>query len=432
MVALAALAAQEVVDMASQQQVTIEATEPSAGELATYAAIIAALLGNGLAMFAGGEALRRNIPETDGAEVARQVDQAIESLTGRGLETQLGGALWSSVQAGRHATIEAADPPAVYYVANEIRDKNTCKSCRRIDGQIFATLELAREAYPNGGYIGCDGGVRCRGTYDPVWGVPPVEPKVPEDAQPYHADLDGIEDLAAMRLAVRAAQAKKTLKTVRLTGGVSSDTELHILPDGRRIVHKKGPKWNDDQDSISQADAEQLSSELSRRLGIPAPRVYRDEPGAVWIEYRYGRTIADLDTRDDTWPGRRERVLDSRSARRAGLVDTLVGDRERNDGNVLVDDDGNVEGIDHGAAWLDRRLGEDAGPRGTSSRFFVEDGEFIANPMTRRDARTIRRVLRDMAASFERLGRGDWLGWTRDMLSQIEDQASGEDDLLEE
>jgi hypothetical protein len=46
---------------------------------------------------------------------------------------------------------------------------HNCKPCRDIDGTKYTSLEDARAAYPSGGYTGCLGGARCRGTLVTVW-----------------------------------------------------------------------------------------------------------------------------------------------------------------------------------------------------------------------------------------------------------------------
>jgi 2'-5' RNA ligase len=46
---------------------------------------------------------------------------------------------------------------------------HNCKPCRDIDGTKYTSLEDARKAYPTGGYTGCLGGARCRGTLVTVW-----------------------------------------------------------------------------------------------------------------------------------------------------------------------------------------------------------------------------------------------------------------------
>lgn len=59
--------------------------------------------------------------------------------------------------------------PAEIY-ASELLDGNTCEPCARVDERQYDTLDEALEDYPGfGGYVGCLGGARCRGTVVVVW-----------------------------------------------------------------------------------------------------------------------------------------------------------------------------------------------------------------------------------------------------------------------
>jgi hypothetical protein len=100
-------------------------------------------------------------------QVAAQVDEHLASLSGAAVEEQVGAAMTAAQNEGRMAVLAVA-PPAEY-VASEALDRNSCKPCRDIDGTRYTTLPDARQAYPTGGYTGCLGGARCRGTLVTVW-----------------------------------------------------------------------------------------------------------------------------------------------------------------------------------------------------------------------------------------------------------------------
>jgi hypothetical protein len=101
------------------------------------------------------------------SQVAAQVDEHLAALSGAAVEEQVGAAMTAAQNEGRMAVLAVA-PPAEY-TATEILDKNSCKPCRDIDGTRYTTLPDARQAYPTGGYTGCLGGARCRGTLVTVW-----------------------------------------------------------------------------------------------------------------------------------------------------------------------------------------------------------------------------------------------------------------------
>jgi 2'-5' RNA ligase len=100
-------------------------------------------------------------------QVAAQVDEHLAGLSGAAVEEQVGGAMSAAQNEGRLAVLAVA--PAALHVATEALDLNSCKPCRDIDGTEYDTLTAARTAYPSGGYTGCLGGARCRGTLVTVW-----------------------------------------------------------------------------------------------------------------------------------------------------------------------------------------------------------------------------------------------------------------------
>jgi hypothetical protein len=105
------------------------------------------------AMFAGGE--------------ADAIAAHLASLTPANPEQSAGGATSRATNAGRAAAIDQSEPTSIY--GSEILDENTCSPCRTVDGRVYETLEEALNDYPGGGYVGCDGMERCRGTLVAVY-----------------------------------------------------------------------------------------------------------------------------------------------------------------------------------------------------------------------------------------------------------------------
>lgn len=162
-------AAQHVTDEAARQGVRIDPVATDTRKFSLTATALAALLAGTLANAAGREALRRWSPQTSGDDVARAVRTHLEGLSTSFIEANLGGALHSAGQAGRLETM-LAGPTAALYASEQMDGPRTCKPCRQINGkwignsddpQITAKVEAV---YPNGGYVNCEGGVRCRGT----------------------------------------------------------------------------------------------------------------------------------------------------------------------------------------------------------------------------------------------------------------------------
>jgi hypothetical protein len=104
--------------------------------------------------------------------VTADVSAFLDDLSSRNLRDHLGGALTAAQNAGRVAVLQAAPASAgtAKYVASEILDVNTCAKCQDEDGHEFESLAAAEGAYPSGGYLHCQGDLRCRGTVVAVWG----------------------------------------------------------------------------------------------------------------------------------------------------------------------------------------------------------------------------------------------------------------------
>lgn len=168
MTSTALSAAQHVVDEAARQGVKIDPVATDTQRFALTSAALAALMAGVLANAAGREALRRWSPSATGDEVAAAVRTHLEDLSTSFVEANLGGALHSALTAGRMETMLSVPSTAIY--ASEVMDSNTCKPCRRVDGRHIGNTDdpdiVAKVAaiYPNGGYVDCLGGVRCRGT----------------------------------------------------------------------------------------------------------------------------------------------------------------------------------------------------------------------------------------------------------------------------
>jgi len=92
---------------------------------------------------------------------AAAVSEHLNSLTDAALQEQLGGAAQQAYNSGRRSYMRAAEPKALY--ASEILDQNVCANCNGVDGTEYPTLAAAEVDYPIGGYVACEGGLRCRG-----------------------------------------------------------------------------------------------------------------------------------------------------------------------------------------------------------------------------------------------------------------------------
>lgn len=106
--------------------------------------------------------LGRLWPARLAAGEADAVAAQLAALSPANAEQAAAGATSRATNSGRVAAMEAAPTSAVY--ASELLDDATCGPCETIDGTEYATVEDALEDYPGGGYVGCEGMDRCRGT----------------------------------------------------------------------------------------------------------------------------------------------------------------------------------------------------------------------------------------------------------------------------
>jgi HK97 family phage portal protein len=173
MVALAAVAGRQMADEAAAQGVEIAAATGDRVDMNSVATVTAGLLATELAVSAARAAMRANGPTATPKDIADAVRAQLDGLSTASAETQLGASLHGSMNSARVATLRAAPEGAVY--ASEVLDRNTCKPCRAVNGRWLgnisdmATIELSYPAGAFGGYIGCLGGPRCRGTIVGVW-----------------------------------------------------------------------------------------------------------------------------------------------------------------------------------------------------------------------------------------------------------------------
>lgn len=166
----------------------------------------------------------------------------------------------------------------------------------------------------------------------PTRAVPPAETlEVPRFAKQYHRNLSGLDDLA------RRAESQ-SLDRIPLTGGVSADTELLTYADGKKLVRK----------SAGNPGAEQASSIIGRAIGTRAPRVYRNHPSQVYMDYLdEAKTAAEVIARklyDVT------DLYGSDEGLRIGLFDLLIANADRNSGNWMIGPNRTLFPIDHGHA----------------------------------------------------------------------------------
>lgn len=268
-------------------------------------------------------------------------------------------------------------------------------------------------------------------------------------AREFHRGLDGIEDLAA------AVEEGAAGKGRALTGGSVGDTRLVELKDGQRVVHKSA-RTLDAKKAREQADAEQAVSMLAQALGLHAPRVYRNEARAVWMDYIDRPSVMELwqEAPDQLEAQLRHQLataIDSDQGVMAGLLDLMIANGDRHTGNWLLQD-GEAVLIDHGNAFSSYRMYGPITPpisvesierlftsttRGPFARNFatseIDDeasAHWIDNRLTFADIAEVRRRLAALEPDFEHLDRRAWIDYAYRVLDAIEPHALGTRNLI--
>jgi hypothetical protein len=244
---------------------------------------------------------------------------------------------------------------------------------------------------------------------------------VPAGARPYHRHVDGLEDLAA------AVEDGQPPAATRRLGGSSAQTELVTLSGGTTVIRKSGRTGSED---LQDAAAEQLTSMVARALGLRAPGVYQRDESSIWMEY-----IADGETAEEAgaWgsdlPPRFAAVPDSDAGRLMGLLDVLVNNVDRNDGNWMLTPGGELVPIDHGLAYDGIEADAPATLEWVNSKF-ADHYQGDGNPLTAADVAEVRRRLRLLRADFEHVGRGHWLDYSLRVLDLLAKDAAGDRPLI--
>ncbi|MFF0721336.1 phage minor capsid protein [Micromonospora sp. NPDC003816] len=223
-------------------------------------------------------------------------------------------------------------------------------------------------------------------------------------------------------LADRVATGEKSRDP--LGGGVMADTYRVRLNDGTSAVYKRA-KDSSGRPAVEQQDAEELGALVARAVGVRAPEIHRASRTEVYMSYLDGQVFAEL---DDAAAGALQR---SDEGARLGLADLLMGNTDRNSGNLLVDR-GRIAAIDHGGAF--EWHPEYNRPSGTPqfrddwwSAYGSSDTEqWHANPLSADDIALLRQRLDDLRAEFDRLGRADWWAAMMERLRALEAHATGQ------
>lgn len=244
---------------------------------------------------------------------------------------------------------------------------------------------------------------------------------LPGEPDLFHRDLSQVQDLH------RLVQSGQVIKEDRLAGGMIGDTRVRRYKDGTKLVWKKSA-------TVQESDAEQLSSTVARALGLNAPRVYRDKAREVNMEFVDGKVAYGGSIVGNEADGAPAEAINSTEGRMMGLLDQLIANTDRHNGNWMIDKNYRFIPIDHGFAFGGR--GATYAPRNgqTPSVLRSPFGEYYTygggtrwayNDLTKEDVAEIRQRLMALKPDFDHRNRGDWHKFMVDRLDAIGKYATG-------
>jgi len=222
----------------------------------------------------------------------------------------------------------------------------------------------------------------------------------------YHGDLlddlhlTGRSDLPETR---EAADARRSLEADLKSGQHDVQYPGHgQMGETSFVRFNNGSRWVRKGDAAIDQDREILSSRVADALGARAPEVIpdsswnpTDKHPVVWEPMLPHPTAIDLERGKDYDP---DKVFSGPEGQRIGVLDKIISNQDRNDGNWLVDSNGLPVPIDHGQAYFDN----DYAP---SSEFSTKLDPTSISPAQWDEWAG---KLGALSPEFSALNRGDW------------------------
>lgn len=194
--------------------------------------------------------------------------------------------------------------------------------------------------------------------------------------------------------------------STQLGGGAMGRVDLIETNSGAKLV-KKVTRDSAGRPSKDQQDAEELGALVVKAARGKAPRVLRQDRDTVHMDYVDGQIYDELDD------AAKEALDRTDSARRLALSDALMGNVDRNPGNLIRSADGEVHGIDHGAAfdWHSglNPPGGPLNPYNTLADLIMDSsGKVKPGALSKAEATELREALTALEPEFEARKRGVW------------------------
>lgn len=221
------------------------------------------------------------------------------------------------------------------------------------------------------------------------------------------ADFQHLRSLIpAVRNAVRHPESADVYYP---TQGAMGDTAIYRLPSGEEVIYKRqeAEDWAGDPGIYN--DAEALSSLVAHAIGAPMPAIIKTDqthlleqkaPGVTFS--RYSNQVYEGSGKYADVTAAKERLYHSHRGQLIGYLDYMTGNKDRNDGNWMVDENEEPTGIDMGLAEFD---GD-----GSYSDFWHHESDTGSHfaELPRKEVQAWGPKLESLRPAFDRMGRSDW------------------------
>lgn len=231
------------------------------------------------------------------------------------------------------------------------------------------------------------------------------------------------------RIRAGIASGVKTQET--LSGGIIGEVHLVTFNDGSSAVRKVAGKHWGTRSPKELTDNEHFASLVARAVGADVPAVVRTGPHEVYMDFvDHAKTAAEVDASGDfdTF----DKAIESDAGLRLGLLDQLIFNGDRNNGNWLIRN-GQPVGIDHGLAWPTgvERFAEVPHPMGIfGARLSSPSAGFEETTLTPADYDRVIDRLENLRPAFDEAGRGDQLDASIRRAHKLAEYATGTVDRI--
>jgi hypothetical protein len=244
------------------------------------------------------------------------------------------------------------------------------------------------------------------------------------------AALSGPGDVKSLSEAeqVQAHLDSGITKRTKLSGGNIAKTDLVTTKDGHKLVVKTtGDKAHGIYGgAVRQQDAEELAALVAARMGLSAPGVLRTGPNEIVMPFKAGEPAVKIWNRAyEQWQNETEArakqyqptdpfhspltdLADSDQGKLVGLLDQVIDNGDRHQGNWLVGTDGKaIIPIDHGFSFGYQSV-EQPVFTGVFAEAFPNYPGWKDFDISPGDMAQMRKILASLKPEFERLNRTDW------------------------